>query len=86
MSANGLFVLASARGYLSVVSVLGSLYPVVTLLAAYALLGERISRVQRSAVALALAGVAVVAAVRWAAGKRLCHPPDGRHHNGREER
>jgi len=33
-AANGLFVLASARGYLSIVSVLGSLYPVATILAA----------------------------------------------------
>lgn len=60
-SANGLFVLASAGGFLAVVSVLGSLYPVVTLLAAHALLGERISLPQRLGVALALAGVAVVA-------------------------
>lgn len=59
--ANGLFVLASAGGFLSVVSVLGSLYPVVTLLAAHALLGERISAAQRLGVGLALAGVAVVA-------------------------
>jgi drug/metabolite transporter (DMT)-like permease len=60
-AANGLFVLASARGYLSIVSVLGSLYPVVTVLAAHLILGERISRLQRWGVALALAGVAVVA-------------------------
>lgn len=60
-AANGLFVLASARGYLSIVSVLGSLYPVVTVLAAHAVLGERISTTQRLGVALALAGVAVVA-------------------------
>jgi drug/metabolite transporter (DMT)-like permease len=60
-AANGLFVLASARGYLSIVSVLGSLYPVVTVLAAHVLLGERITRAQRAGVALALAGVAVVA-------------------------
>jgi drug/metabolite transporter (DMT)-like permease len=59
--ANGLFVLASAGGFLSVVSVLGSLYPVVTLLAAHALLGERISAPQRLGVGLALAGVAIVA-------------------------
>lgn len=59
--ANGLFVLASARGFLSVVSVLGSLYPVMTVLLAHAVLGERIGRVQRAGVALALAGVAVVA-------------------------
>jgi drug/metabolite transporter (DMT)-like permease len=60
-TANGLFVLASARGYLSIVSVLGSLYPVVTVLAAHVLLGERVSRAQRLGVALALGGVAVVA-------------------------
>ena len=60
-TANCLFVLASARGYLSIVSVLGSLYPIVTVLAAHVLLGERISRVQLGGVALALAGVSVVA-------------------------
>src|SRR5438105_834978 len=60
-AANCLFVLASARGYLSIVSVLGSLYPVVTVLAAHLILGERISRTQRWGVAVALAGVAVVA-------------------------
>ena len=59
--ANALFVLASAGGFLAVVSVLGSLYPIVTLLAAYALLGERISVQQRCGVGLALAGVAIVA-------------------------
>jgi drug/metabolite transporter (DMT)-like permease len=61
VTANGLFVLASARGYLSIVSVLGSLYPIVTVLAAYAFLGERINTVQRAGVVLALVGVAVVA-------------------------
>jgi drug/metabolite transporter (DMT)-like permease len=60
-TANGLFVLASARGLLSIVSVLGSLYPVATVLAAHVLLGERISRTQRAGVIVALAGVAVVA-------------------------
>ena len=61
-AANALFVFASRGGYLSVVSVLGSLYPVVTLLAAHVLLSERITRVQRGGVALALVGVCVVAA------------------------
>jgi drug/metabolite transporter (DMT)-like permease len=61
-SANALFVFATRGGYLSVVSVLGSLYPVVTLLAAYVVLSERITRVQRGGVALALVGVCVVAA------------------------
>jgi drug/metabolite transporter (DMT)-like permease len=60
-AANGLFVLASARGYLSIVSVLGSLYPVATILAAYLFLGERISRMQRAGVAVTLAGIALVA-------------------------
>jgi drug/metabolite transporter (DMT)-like permease len=61
-AANALFVFASRGGYLSVVSVLGSLYPVVTLLAAHVVLSERISRVQRGGVALALVGVCLVAA------------------------
>jgi drug/metabolite transporter (DMT)-like permease len=61
VTANALFVLASARGYLSIVSVLGSLYPIVTVLAAYVFLGERINPLQRAGVVLALAGVAVVA-------------------------
>jgi drug/metabolite transporter (DMT)-like permease len=59
--ANALFVLASARGFLSIVSILGSLYPIATILAAYLLLGERITRFQRAGVVLALAGVALVA-------------------------
>jgi drug/metabolite transporter (DMT)-like permease len=60
-SANALYVFASRGGFLSVVGVLGSLYPVVTLLAAYVVLHERISRVQKGGVALALVGVCVVA-------------------------
>jgi drug/metabolite transporter (DMT)-like permease len=60
-AANGLFVLASARGFLSIVSMLGSLYPIATILAAYVFLHERISRMQRAGVVLALAGVALVA-------------------------
>jgi drug/metabolite transporter (DMT)-like permease len=60
-AANAMFVLASARGYLSIVSVLGSLYPVVTVLAAHVFLAERISWPQRAGVSLALGGVAAVA-------------------------
>ncbi len=60
-AANGLFVLASARGYLSIVSVLGSLYPVATILAATFFLHERISRIQRAGVALTLVGIGLVA-------------------------
>jgi drug/metabolite transporter (DMT)-like permease len=59
--ANTMFVLASERGYLSIVSVLASLYPIVPVVAGHAFLGERISWPQRAGVALALAGVAAVA-------------------------
>jgi drug/metabolite transporter (DMT)-like permease len=44
-----------------VVSVLGSLYPIVTLLAAHVFLHERITPLQRGGVLLALVGVCVVA-------------------------
>jgi drug/metabolite transporter (DMT)-like permease len=60
-AANALYVFASRGGFLSVVGVLGSLYPVVTLLAAHVVLHERITRAQKGGVVLALAGVCVVA-------------------------
>ena len=62
VSANGLFALATTKGLLAVVSVLGSLYPVTTVLLAHVLLGERLSTVQRAGVTAALAGVAIVSA------------------------
>ena len=58
--ANLLFVLASARGLLSLVSVLGSLYPVVTVVLARVVLDERLSRWQIVGVAAALGGVALI--------------------------
>jgi drug/metabolite transporter (DMT)-like permease len=61
VTANALFALASRSGLLALVSVLGSLYPVVTVLLAHVLLGERLTRAQRFGVALALGGVAVIA-------------------------
>jgi drug/metabolite transporter (DMT)-like permease len=60
VGANALFALASRHGLLSLVSVLGSLYPVATLFLAFALLGERLTRVQLAGVAVALAGVAAL--------------------------
>ena len=62
VGANVLFALASTRGYLSVVSVLTSLYPVVTVALAALLLHERIARTQRVGVAGALAGAALITA------------------------
>jgi len=62
LSATILYAFASTEGLLSVVGVLGSLYPVVTILLARALLGERIRRIQEVGVVTALAGVALIAA------------------------
>ncbi|HYI18853.1 MAG TPA: EamA family transporter [Solirubrobacteraceae bacterium] len=60
--ANLLFVLAAARGLLSVVGVLGSLYPVVTVILARMVLDERLSRSQTRGVLITLAGVVALAA------------------------
>jgi drug/metabolite transporter (DMT)-like permease len=51
---------ATREGDLSVVSVLGSLFPVVTVTLAFAVLGERLSRSQALGVAAALVGVVLV--------------------------
>ncbi len=60
VSANALFALASGHGLLALVSVLGSLYPVMTVVLAHVLLGERLTPTQVGGVALALTGVAVL--------------------------
>jgi drug/metabolite transporter (DMT)-like permease len=57
-----LFATAFSRGLLSIVSVLGGLYPVVTVILAQSLLHERLARWQRLGVVAALAGVAMIAA------------------------
>jgi drug/metabolite transporter (DMT)-like permease len=62
VSANALFAFASSHGLLALVSVLGSLYPIVTVLLAHVLLGERLTRAQQGGVAVALVGVAAIAA------------------------
>jgi drug/metabolite transporter (DMT)-like permease len=61
VTANALFAFASGHGLLSLVSVLGSLYPVVTVILAHVLLHERLTRTQKAGVAVALAGVAAIA-------------------------
>jgi drug/metabolite transporter (DMT)-like permease len=60
--ANGLFALAATKGLVSVVSVLASLYPVITVLLARVVLKERLQAVQRIGAALALAGAALISA------------------------
>jgi drug/metabolite transporter (DMT)-like permease len=59
--ATGLYALANTKGALSIVAVVGSLYPVATVVLARMVLGERIRPVQRLGVAAALTGVALIA-------------------------
>jgi len=58
--ANLLFALASTQGLVSVVAVLGSVYPVVTVILARVVLGERLHALQRVGAAGALIGAAVI--------------------------
>ncbi len=60
--ANGLFALATTHGYLSIVAVIGSVYPVVTVVLAYAVLRERLARHQLAGALATLAGIALIAA------------------------
>jgi drug/metabolite transporter (DMT)-like permease len=60
--ANLLYGASAQHGLISVVSVLGSLYPVVLVILARFLLAERIARPQLAGVAVALAGVALISA------------------------
>jgi drug/metabolite transporter (DMT)-like permease len=62
MSGNLLFAAASAQGLVSITSVLASLYPIVTVLLARAVLGERVARSQEGGILLTLAGVALISA------------------------
>lgn len=61
VAANALFALASTEGLVSLVAVLASLYPVVTIFLARAVLGERVRPSQGAGVVLALVGVAAIA-------------------------
>ena len=61
VGANALFAVALSAGLLSVVGVLGSFYPVVTILLAGVVLRERLGPLQRVGAASALAGAAVMA-------------------------
>ncbi len=59
--ANGLYAVAASRGLVSLASVLGSLYPVVTIILARFVLGERLRRVQAVGVVLTVLGALAVA-------------------------
>lgn len=60
-AANALFLLATRSGLLALTGLLSSLYPVVIVVLARQVLGERLARVQVVGVALALVAVVLVA-------------------------
>jgi drug/metabolite transporter (DMT)-like permease len=62
VAATGLYGLATREGALSIVAVVGSLYPVATVLLARAMLHERIRPVQVAGVLASFAGVALIVA------------------------
>ena len=59
---NMLFAASSAHGVVSVTSVLASLYPIVTVVLAALVLGERLAGGQRVGVVLTLAGIVLISA------------------------
>jgi drug/metabolite transporter (DMT)-like permease len=61
-TANLLFAAGTQRGLVSVVAVLGSLYPVTTIALAGLVLHERLGRLQGAGAGVALAGVVMIAA------------------------
>jgi drug/metabolite transporter (DMT)-like permease len=61
MGANVAFAFAATEGLLSLTSVLASLYPVVVVVLAWLVLHERLLRTQKTGVAFALVGVALIA-------------------------
>ncbi len=62
LAANALFGLASSMGMVSIAAVLGSLYPVMTIVLARYVLHERLRRIQVFGSTLALSGVVLIAA------------------------
>jgi drug/metabolite transporter (DMT)-like permease len=62
LTANALYAIATTEGLLSVVAVLGSLYPLVPAVLAWLILKERISGVQRVGSVLAIGGALMLAA------------------------
>jgi drug/metabolite transporter (DMT)-like permease len=62
LGANALFALATESGLLSLVSVVGSLYPAFTVLLARVILGERVTPLQDLGIVVTLAGVVGISA------------------------
>jgi drug/metabolite transporter (DMT)-like permease len=61
-SANVLLGVASTKGLISIVMVLGSLFPIMTAVLAYKILNERLHRIQYAGIVIAIAGVAIISA------------------------
>jgi drug/metabolite transporter (DMT)-like permease len=59
-AATTLYAFATLHGQLAIVSVLGSLYPAVTILLAYRLLGERPDGAQQLGILAVLGGVVLL--------------------------
>ena len=57
---NVLFAASSSHGLVSLTAVLASLYPVVTVLLAAAVLHERVAPTQRAGIVLTLTGVVLI--------------------------
>ncbi|MEU8841929.1 DMT family transporter [Streptomyces roseus] len=62
VAANGTYSVAAQNGPVTVAAVLSSLYPVITALAAFVVLKERLRTVQAAGAGLALAGTVLLAA------------------------
>ena len=60
VGADILFAFATTIGLLSIVSIMSSLYPVVTIVLARIVLNERMARPQQAGIVLAFAGVALI--------------------------
>ena len=58
---NGLFVLATTKGALAVVSVLAAMFPAATVILAWLVLHERLTRRRQLGLALALVAVGLIA-------------------------
>ena len=60
--ANSLYALATTHGLLPLVAVAASLYTAVTVILAWAFLGERLARSRRLGLVVALVGIGLIAA------------------------